>query len=118
MSEQTLKHLFLLLGLSIRELWVRPGLLPLDWVGPVDAPGRDGEEAGEEEAGPQDVDGLGELLDGVAPHQPHHSEQNYDNLVELLSSALTNKVHMDRDPLDGIKHLYWLIGLSLVWKEV
>ena len=104
MSEQTLKHLFLLLGLSIRELWVRPGLLPLDWVGPVDAPGRDGEEAGEEEAGPQDVDGLGELLDGVAPHQANHAEQNYDDLVELLSSALTYEVHVDGDPLDGIKH--------------
>ena len=73
-------------------------------VWPVDAPWRDGEEGGEEEPRPQDVDGLGELLDHEAPDQAHHAKQHDDDLVELLRPALAHKVHVDGDVLDGVNH--------------
>ena len=43
-------------------------------------------------------------MDGIASDQNHHTEQDDDDLVELFSTHLTNKVHVDSDALDGVKH--------------
>ena len=57
-----------------------------------------------EESRPQDVDCLGELLNHEAPDQTHHAKQDDDHLLKLLRLALTNKVHVDGDVLDGVNH--------------
>lgn len=67
--------LLFLLGLAVRHIVLVPGLHPLQRLGPEYPPGWDCEETGEQKPGPQDVDGLAELLDGVAPDQTDGSEQ-------------------------------------------
>ena len=91
------KHLHIVFKTTFLFLWHV-------WYWPVDGPGRDGEEGGEEEPRPQDVDSLGELLDHEAPDQAHHAEQDDDDLVELLRPALAHKVHVDGDVLDRVNH--------------
>ena len=49
-------------------------------------------ENGEDESSAEDVDGLRELLDHVAPHQAHRAEQHHDHPGQRLRTVLAVKV--------------------------
>ena len=49
-------------------------------------------ENGEDESRAEDVDGLRELLDHVAPHQAHRAEQHHDHAGQGLRTVLAVKV--------------------------
>jgi hypothetical protein len=51
---------------------------------------------GEHESGAQDVDGLRELLDDVAPHEAYGAEQHHDVPRQVLGASLTVKVLNER----------------------
>ena len=75
----------------------------------------DGEEAGQHQPRPHDVN----LLDGLAPEKADHTEFHNDDLVKLLYPLLADIVHVDGGALQHVHDgCYYIFKSEEILKNV